>query len=122
MDEIRAYFENSAENLKSSKILYEKELYRNSISMSYYSMFLCAKALLLKEGYTPKTHKGIIHLFGEKFVKNGLFDKKIYSEFSNSETLRQEADYDAFSSINKYVASKQIKNAEIFYQEAKKLL
>lgn len=122
LDEITAYFEKSSDNLKSSKYLYDVGQYRNSISLSYYAMFLCAKALLLKKDFTPKTHKGVINLFGKEYVKNGLFNEKIFYDFSIAQNLRQEADYDAFITFNQDVAGKQIKLAETFYEEALKLL
>ncbi|WP_409988281.1 HEPN domain-containing protein [Methanosphaera sp. ISO3-F5] len=37
------------EKLNNSKVLYENKGYSDSVSLSYYAMFLSAKALLIKK-------------------------------------------------------------------------
>lgn len=36
----------------------------------YYTAFHMASALLLDKGFSAKTHAGVIHLVGEKFIKD----------------------------------------------------
>ena len=47
LDEIDYYMRNALENLESSIELYKLKKYRNSLSLSYYSMFMVAKGLLI---------------------------------------------------------------------------
>ena len=60
MDEIESCIEIARDDLESSKLLFDGEKYRNSITLAYYAMFSLARALLLKKGYEPKTYSGVI--------------------------------------------------------------
>ena len=42
-DEILAFIAKASNKLKNSKILFEYGEYSDSVSLSYYSMYLCAK-------------------------------------------------------------------------------
>ena len=77
MDEIQEYYNKARTKFKHSKVLYEIEGYADSVSLSYYSMLLIAKALLLKKGIAPKTHKGLIHVFSEEYVNKGEYTELI---------------------------------------------
>ena len=64
--------------LNPSKKLFEVGNYADSISLSYYAMFLTTKALLIKKGITPKTHAGLISTFGKEYVREGDFSLSVY--------------------------------------------
>ena len=48
-DEICSFIDKAETKLKNSKVLFEVWGYSDSVSLSYYCMFLCAKALLVKK-------------------------------------------------------------------------
>ena len=108
--------------LKSSKLLIELGDYSDSVSLSYYAMFLTAKALLIKKNIFPKTHSGLISTFGKEYVKDGTFNLEIYRNFARTQTLRETADYEAVDNISKRLAIEKITQAEEFVKEAKKFL
>lgn len=59
----------------------------------YYAVFHAVSALLIKDGYKVGTHKGAILMFGQNYVKTGIFtvdDSKLYS---NLQMMREESDY-----------------------------
>lgn len=60
----------------------------------YYCTFHMATALLLDKGISVKTHAGVIHLIGERFIATGLLDKAYGRLFSRLYELRQSGDYD----------------------------
>ena len=60
----------------------------------YYTAFHMASALLLDKGFSAKTHAGVIHLVGEKFIATGLLDRVYGKLFSRLYELRQSGDYD----------------------------
>lgn len=122
MSEISEYMKKVNDKLESARILYDAEQYATSVSASYYAMFLAAKALLIKAGYKPKSHSGLISLFGEVYVLNGDFDKNISKFLSRAQSLREEADYDAFDGITSSIASAKLSEANIFVSEARKFL
>ena len=85
-------------------------------------MFLTSKALLIKKDYYPKSHEGLISLFGQVYVNQGDFDRKIAKYLVRAQSLREDADYDAVDGITESIAKLWINNAEEFIEEAKKFL
>lgn len=59
----------------------------------YYSVFHAVSALLINDGHKVGTHKGAILMFGQYYVKEGLFpleDAKLYSQL---QAMREKGDY-----------------------------
>ena len=121
MDEITQYLKRSREKYEIGKIALEKGYNADSISDFYYSMVFAATALLTKKGVDTKTHGGLIGQFGEEFVLTGEFSREIVKYFSQSETLRNKVDYDAFNGVTESIANKKMKQTEEFYKEIKRV-
>ena len=51
-------------------------------------MFLTAKALLIKKEHYPKSHEGLISLFGQVYVNQGDFDRNIAKYLARAQSLR----------------------------------
>ena len=121
--EIAAFIVKAETKLKHSKALFEIEGYADSVSLSYYSMYLCAKALLIKKDCDiPKTHNGLIQLFSLKYVHEDDFKYNIYKYLANAQSNREDADYSAIDNIDEELAKKRIIEAEEFLKETKKFL
>ena len=59
----------------------------------YYAVFHAVSALLIKNGHKVGTHKGVVLLFGQHYIKTGIFspvEGRLYSEL---QTMREKADY-----------------------------
>ena len=59
----------------------------------YYSVFHAVMAMLINDGHKAGTHKGAILVFGQHYVKEGIFpiqDAKLYSQL---QTMREKGDY-----------------------------
>ena len=122
-EEIIAFINKAETKLKHSKALFEIEGYADSVSLSYYCMFLSAKALLIKkECNIPKSHQGLIQLFSLKYVKEDTFKYDIYKFLANAQSNREDADYAAIDNIGRELAEKRIVEAEEFLNETKKFL
>ena len=79
LDETQAFFDKSKKKLLSANSSYDLEDYSSAVSLSYYSMFLVAKALILKKGVkAPKTHNGLIYLFKLHYVEQDDFSYEKY--------------------------------------------
>lgn len=85
-------------------------------------MFLTAKALLIKKEHYPKSHEGLISLFGQAYVNQGDFDRNIAKYLARAQSLREDADYDAVDGITESIAKLWINNAEEFMEESKRFL
>jgi len=64
-----------------------------AVSRLYYYLLYEIRALLLTEGFEPKTHEGALRLFSLHFVKNGSFPSDSSHTFSKLMKYREEADY-----------------------------
>ncbi len=121
--EIAAFIDKAETKLKHSKALFEIGGYADSVSLSYYSMYLCAKALLIKKDCDiPKTHSGLIQLFSLKYVHEDDFKYNVYKFLANAQSNREDADYSAIDNIDKELAEKRIIEAKEFLEETKKFL
>jgi len=123
LDETLAFFDKSNKKLTLAKTAYSMEDYSDAVSLSYYSMFLIAKALILKKGIKPpKTHAGLIHLFNLHYVKEDDFPYEKYKYLASTQAQRETADYDAIDEIDERIARKRIKQAEEFIEEAERFI
>lgn len=59
----------------------------------YYAVFHAATALLIKNGHKVGTHKGVVLLFGQHYIKTGVFSINEGRLYSQLQTMREKADY-----------------------------
>lgn len=85
-----SYYIKSNNSLKAAKILNMQELYEESISMSYYSMFHIVLSLFFKVGIKCENHSATIIILKELFnidnskisyAKEERVDKQYYIDF-----------------------------------------
>lgn len=62
----------------------------------YYALFHAINALLVSDGHQVKSHRGILAMFGEHYVRTGLFSKKDGALLSDLVIMRDNADYNCF--------------------------
>lgn len=110
------------EKLRVAQELVKVDAYDDAVSRAYYSAFHAAQALLLSEGLSAKTHRGVLNLFGLYFVKTGKFDKKFGRFLSNLKSDRENGDYEIFSFIDEEAMHVAVQEAEEFLKEAKRYL
>lgn len=68
------------EKLDSAKLLLDNNMYKDSISRSYYAMFTSVRAILAMDGVDFKKHAGVISYFQREYIKSGILEKK-YSKY-----------------------------------------
>ncbi len=102
-DEMKSSYLLKAENcLKSSKILYQNNLYENSTSEAYYCIYNSLLSLLFKIGIKSENHSASIilfeKLFGDKelaeialWAKEERIDKQYYVETQQVIKLTKES-------------------------------
>ncbi len=114
MKEIDSLINRARKYIKSAAMLIEEEDYESSVSRSYYAMFYCVEALLLTQGMSFSSHKGVISAFGQHFVKTGIFDKEMSRELSRAFEKRQLGDYEYTFVISGEEAEEILENAKGF--------
>ena len=96
--------------------------YDSCVSRCYYAMFFMAEAALLTKGLTASSHKGVISLFGEHFVKTGIFEKALGRALNDAYDKRLTGDYGIGFTVTKEEAIELLKTARDFVQNLKDYL
>lgn len=121
-DECRWLLERASESLKAADLMFKNELFHSAVSEGYYVMFYCAQALILSKGKNASTHKGVLGLFGELYVKTGEIDRSFSAMISNAFSARGKADYEIGMDIPADEAQKVIADAHRFLDLASEWL
>ena len=100
-EEIKSFVGKARKFIESSKVLLEINDYDSVVSRTYYAMFLITEALLLTKNLAPKSHSGLISLFGEHFVKTNIFSKEMGRQLNRAYDKRLIGDYGTSIIINK---------------------
>ena len=77
VEEIKSLIEKANRFISSSELLFNSKDYDSAVSRIYYSMFFATEALLLTKRLVPKSHSGLITLFGDHFIKQNIFPKEM---------------------------------------------
>lgn len=108
------YLAKAKEKLESAEILLDEKKFADSISRSYYAVYLSAKSVLLLIGENPKTHSGLKMMFGMKFIKTNMIEKKYAKMFNELSNAGQEGDYNPLTWFDEKDTRKYYKNAKQF--------
>lgn len=108
--------------LQDARFLLDKGSLRSSVNRTYYAAFHGIRALLASEGLNPKTHKGVLNQFGEKFIKTEKMDISFSDSLRRCFDARQEADYDIFVSFELDEVEGLITEVEALIEQVKQFL
>jgi uncharacterized protein (UPF0332 family) len=117
----RQYIERAKDRYDSAKILFREGKFADCISRSYYAVYTGAKAILLLIGEQPKTHSGLIQLFGLKMVKEKKLDSKYARILSSLFEARQTCDYEPLIWVDKDESEKYVKLTGEFLEKIDEL-
>lgn len=93
-DFARYRLEKAKETLKSAKLLYDNNDYTGANNRAYYSIFYAIRAVLALERIDFKRHKDVIAYFNKNYIKTEIFPRKMGSKIAQSQTIREDSDYD----------------------------
>jgi len=119
---IKGYIQKAEKKAEVAEKLFKSGDYEDAVSRAYYAVFHAAQALLLTEGHSANTHKGVVTLFGLFFVQTGKFAKRIGKYLANLKDDRENVDYEIFSFIDEDTAQTAITEAKEFLSQAKQYL
>lgn len=110
------------EYLRSAENALANGFYRLALDAAYNSSALCAKGLLLlKLDRMPKTHGGLVQMFGKLYVRTGLIAAEFGQKLNQHLELRNKARYDFHARIVRDDAQEAIELAKAmteFLEEA----
>lgn len=61
----------------------------------YYALFHAVSALLIHDEHKVGSHKGAVMVFGQHYVKTGIFSAQDGRFYSQLQTMREKADYNS---------------------------
>ena len=91
-------------------------------SRAYYAVFHGARALLFSVGIEPRSHRGIVALVGDHFVRPGRLSPEMGRLLSRMQRDREDADYLTGAVFTDAEASEMITDAERFLDQVRRLL
>ena len=81
------------ETFAEVKGIVKMEYWHSAANRLYYACYYAVSGLLIKNGYTARTHGGVLGLFGMHFVATGIISKEQNKLYRNLFNLRQGGDY-----------------------------
>lgn len=112
----------SEEKLKAAEYLYRGGFYEDSVSRAYYSMYHAARAILLLKDIEPKTHRGVLSMFGLHLVGKEDVDAYMGKALSFAQEIREKSDYDEKVHITKNLAENILQDARLFLHKTKEVV
>ena len=100
-ENILSELERSDKALEAADLLFKHGYLSDAISRLYYFLLHSIRALLLTKGLEPKSHEGVLRVFGLHFIKEGIFDARSSHVFAKLMKFREEADYNPAYSFAK---------------------
>ena len=93
MKEINDFIKKAEKFLDTARLTLNTGDYDSCVSRCYYAMFFMTEAVLLTKNLKASSHKGVISLFGEHFVKTGIFEKNLGRDLNDAYDKRLIGDY-----------------------------
>jgi len=121
-DLVRYRIEKAYQSFEEAKGVAKLKYWNLTGNRLYYTAFHMASALLLDKGFSAKTHAGVIHLIGEKFIATGLLDRAYGKLFSRLYELRQSGDYDDTYDATEDEVVPYFKKVETFIKNMESLI
>lgn len=122
MKEIRDFIKKADKFLSTAGHALNTGDYDSCVSRCYYAMFFMAEAVLLTKGLSAYSHKGVISLFGEHFVKAGIFDRNLGKSLSEAFDKRLVGDYGVGFTITEEETKDMLMTAKDFVHSLKTYL
>lgn len=85
----------------------------------YYAMFHAVSALLIHDKHKVGTHKGAVMMFGQHYVRTGVFSANEGRLYSQLQTMREKADYNSAWQTSEDIMAPLIEPATIFIDKIK---
>ena len=68
-------------------------LWNISANRLYYALYYAVSALLIHDGHPVNTHRGVIAMFGNYYIRTGIFASEDGRLYSDLQTMRNNSDY-----------------------------
>jgi uncharacterized protein (UPF0332 family) len=117
--EIRDFTAKAEKFLSTAKQALDTGDYDSCVSRCYYAMFFTAEAALLTKNVTASSHKGVISLFGEHFVKTNILERNLGKALNDAYDKRLVGDYGVGFTVTEGQAKDLLNTARDFVEKLK---
>ena len=114
--------QRAKETLTEAKGNAEMGFWHSAANRLYYACYYAVSGLLIKNGYTARTHGGVFALLGMHFVTAGIISKEHNKLYRNLLNLRQGGDYDDWFDIEEEDILPLLEPAEKLITEIENLI
>jgi uncharacterized protein (UPF0332 family) len=122
MNEIGDLTDKAEKFMSTAEQALNIEDYDSCVSRCYYAMFFMAEAVLLTKDLSASSHKGVISLFGEHFIKTKIFDRNLGKALNDAYDKRLVGDYGVGFTVAKDEAEDLLQTAKDFVQKLRNYL
>lgn len=84
----------------------------NIANRLYYALFHAVSALLIHDKHSVNTHRGVVVLFGQHYIRTGIFDMADGKLYSQLQTMREKGDYNCIYQTTEDEVKPMIEPAE----------
>lgn len=114
--------EKAQKTFDATMLCVGQNMWETAANRLYYAIFHAVSALLIHDDFRVKSHRGIMALFGEHYVRTGIFTKKDGSLLSDLIIMRDNADYNCFFETNEEKLSPLIEPTRLFMEKIKRYI
>ena len=122
MKEVRDLIKKAEKFLSTAEYIFSRGDYDSCVSRCYYAMFFITEAVLLTENLSASSHKGVISLFGEHFIKKDIFDREMGKFLNEAYDKRLIGDYGVGFIISEEEAKEILRKTKSFIRSLKNYL
>jgi len=119
---VKLQLEKAEERLEAANYLLEGKYYEDAVSRAYYSMYYAAKAILTLKNVEPKTHEGVLSMFGLHAIRENEVEEYYGKALRFAKEEREKSDYDVAVEISKEEAESIVEDAEKFLVRIKEAI
>jgi uncharacterized protein (UPF0332 family) len=120
--EIVELWQRAQEALRATNILLAAGFPDFAAARAYYAAFYAASALLLAEGKTFRSHRGVVALIHRDYVRSGRLSVSVGRILSTLADLRSVGDYGGAAHISHAEANIALLEAQQFLEAVRSLL
>lgn len=121
-DESKGCMRKARRRLERAREDLRDEAYESCVHNAYYSAYWSARACLMLRRVHPRTHEGLISMFGLHFIKSSEVDKRYGRILNFLKDLRMKANYEALDQTSRGEAEEAVRDAEEFLEMASKIV
>ena len=122
MKEITDFIAKAEKFIRTAENALNTGDYDSCVSRCYYTMFFMSEAALLTKSLSASSHKGVISLFGEHFVKTEIFERNLGKALNDAYDKRLVGDYGVGFTVTKEQAQDLLGTAQNFVQKLRDYL